>query len=147
MPTDYTCSACGLRISTGSYHGFGGAGWFNALYCRHCGTPYTLRQSSEQFFDGFGTKATERKTWEYEIRGPSAIQRVTAAEHLPVPKLKCEVCSAEGPFGPKGPITDEAPDGLASDCTFPFGHTDSDARGTCPKCKKLPMKVSGSWIT
>jgi hypothetical protein len=147
MPTNYTCSACGLTISTGSYHGFGADGWFNALYCRHCGTCYTLRESTEQFFEGFITKKPERKTWEYEIRGPSTIQRITAAAHLPVPRLKCETCSAEGPFGPKGPITDESPDGLPSDCDIHFDDTDSDATGTCPKCKTQTMKVSGSWIT
>jgi hypothetical protein len=147
MPTKYTCSACGLTIATGSYHGFGVDKWFNALYCRHCGTPYTLRQSTAQFLDGFNREKTERKTWEYEIRGPSTIQRVTAAEHSPVPNLKCETCSAEGPLGPKGPITDEAPEGLASDTECVFGYNTSDATGICPKCKQQTMKVSGAWIT
>jgi hypothetical protein len=147
MPTNYSCPSCGLKFSIGSYHGPGAGVWFNALYCRHCGTPYTLRQTTAQFCDGFGTRQTERKTWEYEVRGPSTIQRVVAAEHLPAPVLACEVCKAEGPFGPKGPITDEDPEGLVSDLPFPFDTTEPNATGKCPKCKKQTLKVSGQWIT
>ena len=145
MPTEYSCSSCGLRISVGSYHGSNAGVWFNALYCRHCGTPYTLRQSSAQFFEGFGAKNMERKTRKFELLGPSTNQGVVVDEDAPRPSLTCEMCKAEGPFGPKGPITDDPPEGLASE--RPFGGTGSNATGTCPKCKKPTMKASGSWIT
>lgn len=147
MPTDYFCSSCGLTITVGCYHGSGADGWFNALYCRHCGTRYTLRQSTTQFFDGFGAKQKERKTWEYEVQGPATTQRIVAAEGVPPPKLTCEMCKAEGPFGPNGPITDEPPEGLASESRFPSVDTDSNATGTCPRCKKQTMKFSDDWIT
>lgn len=147
MPTEYTCSSCGLTISVGCYHGFSGGSWFNALYCRHCGTGYSLRQTAAQFFDGFGIKRTERDTREYTLRGPSKTQRVVVAEHSPRPTLICEVCRAEGPFGGNGPITDEAPEGLASERSRPSGDTNPAVTGKCPKCRKQAMRVSGEWIT
>jgi len=147
MATDYTCSFCGLKISVGSYHGFGADGWFNALYCRHCGTRYTLNQTTAQFLRVFDAEKTERNNLEFEVSGPQTTHRVVAAAHLPVPRLTCEVCKAEGPFGPDGPITDEPPKGLGFDQECPPGHGRILPHGKCPKCKQQTMKVSGSHET
>jgi hypothetical protein len=147
MPINYTCSSCGLRISTGSYHGFGNDGWFNALYCRHCGTAYTLEQSVEQFFDGFGINNTKRKTLQFKLEGPSAIQTAVVAEGSPSPTVRCEVCKVEGSFGANGPITDRPPEGISADRLYRNHSVASTEAGTCPKCKSKTMKISGTWVT
>jgi Zn finger protein HypA/HybF involved in hydrogenase expression len=144
MPITFHCSSCSLSINVGSYHGFS-SDWYNAVYCRHCGTQYTIRQASSQFFDRVGANEAERAAWEYQMRGPSTIQQVVADEQSPQPTVKCEVCNVEGPFGPDGPITDKAPEGIE---TPPFFLSmDSKDIGMCPRCKEKTMHVSGEWIT
>ena len=144
MPTRFACSSCGLCFSTGSYHGFGSDGWFNALYCRHCGTAYTLRQSTEQFLDGFSSRSRPER--HYEVKGPTTVQNVTLLEasDSPVPTLKCEACGAEGPFGATGPITDQPPEGINR---THWMELNPDETGVCPRCKQKAMKVTGEWIT
>jgi hypothetical protein len=139
IPTDYSCSACGLMISLGCYHGFGADGWFTALYCRQCGSRYSLREPAAQFF-----AQDEKGIREYEIQGPSKKQRIVASKESPTPTLTCEVCKAQGPFGRKVPITDEPPEGLGRE--LPIGEK-SEPTGTCPRCKKQTMTVSENWIT
>jgi hypothetical protein len=146
MPTDYRCSSCGLSISTGSYHGSGGEGWFNALYCRHCGSRYRLRESVDQFCDAFGAGEKCRKHWKYEISGPMTSLEVAVVEGQAPPRLRCATCGVEGPFGASGPITDKPPEGLPEDDLHPRS-CDRNAVGTCPRCKARSMKVAGHWIT
>jgi hypothetical protein len=133
--TNYNCSSYGLEISIGSCDGYEN-GWFNALYCRHCGARYTLQQSTNQVIEGFGPKEAQRKTREYDPRGPSGTQHIVVAEESPVPTLTCEICKAEGPFGSKGLITDDPPEGLPNEHLL----GDPEATGMCPRCKQKTMK-------
>ena len=96
---------------------------------------------------GFGDLQTERKTCEYQLHGPTKIQRIVAVANSPAPSLTCEVCKAEGPFGPNGPITDDPPEGLDSMWLFLVEEPNSKARGECPKCKQQTMKATGLWRT
>lgn len=148
MPITYSCSSCRTSFSLGSYHGFGSQGWFNGVYCRHCGTAYTLEQSHAQFFDSFSREpSVEPQTLEYKFIGRLQTQSFVLAKDSPPPIVTCEVCKTIGPFGPGGPITDEVPEGLTLDWDFPSEVSASKRIGKCPKCKKQTMRATGEWIT
>jgi hypothetical protein len=149
MPNTYSCSSCGLTIHLGSYHGFGSDGWFSALYCRQCGTHYALRQTTAQFFDGIRGEFPpgDGKILRFEILGPTTTQSAILSEGSSAPSVTCEVCKEVGPFGPRGPLTDELPEGLISEWDFPVVGSVWEARGKCPKCKEQAMKFVGEWTT
>lgn len=131
MPDHYTCSACHLTVTVGSYHGSSRErrAWYRALYCRHCGTRYTLAEPVAQFLAGLGVATEQRTGFEYAISGGGRVQHVRVSPNAAAPMLRCGVCDAEGPFGPAGPLTDEEPG------------------SRCPRCKHETLTHRGRWIT
>lgn len=147
MPTEYTCSSCGLKISAGSFHGgeFGNE-WFTLMHCRYCGTCYTLQQSATEFFGPSAANMAAPRDREFELRGPARIQRVLVSSQAPT-SVTCEGCKAEGPFGSEGPITSEPPAGLGSVQRLAKANTEGKVIGICPACHKQTMKFSAEWET
>ena len=154
MPDLFACSSCGLRFSIGSYHDDEGGCY--GLYCRHCGTTYTLRRKIRLELVNFEENQPQPGPQECEIQGPSKIQKVvvpgdwmrfrvaqTPFSNATPPTIKCENCGAEGPFGSSGPITDDTPEGLE----IGMCESKEELKGVCPRCKALSLQFVCNWMT
>jgi len=144
MPMRYGCSSCGIRFSTGSYHGSSGV-WCTALYCRECGASIILQQSSQTFLGAFSCgRGDQARSYRYEFIGSVKPHEIVIdpGNNVP-PEVEC-ACGAKGPFGPDGPITDQPPEDFQHDSLF--GIRRSTTVGICPRCKRQTLRQRGEWI-